>query len=231
VVTPAVKTAAAEHLLAPTAPERLAVQAGPAGLVLGRDSTGDFVRLRLFRPEPTRVTFVGGGWAARVLLFRCLAHGARIAVRAADPRPWLSLDATAGGVGDRVWPVPGDQPVAVPADDIRPVVHLYESGNGGYDAGPSRPQLGPWQTQITVLNQLGVGGAHPLAESDLVVMQRLSGPEAALAAGRLNLGPETASWLPALRDDMVVIVGGGTDRYAWLMATSVERHLFGPPVR
>ncbi|MEV4757073.1 hypothetical protein AB0J86_18440 [Micromonospora sp. NPDC049559] len=224
----AAKSAAAEHVFAPVALERFAVPVGPAGLVLGRDSGGATVRLRLFRPEPTRVTFVGGFWAARIIALRCLALGARIVVRAGDPQRWTALDGAAGGVGDRVWPAPDEQGVLPGADDTRPLLHLYDLGPGD---GGARAPLGPWQTQLTVLDRIGAAGAPPLAESDLVLLQRLGEPEAALAAAGLNLSPETTPLLQAMHDDMIAVLGGGADRYAWLAATSVERRLFGEPTR
>jgi hypothetical protein len=220
-------TAAAEYLF-PEAAHGLAVEAGPAGLVLGRDAAGDLVRVRLFRPEPTRVTFVGGGWAARLLVFRLLALGARVAVRATEPYRWTALDETAGGVGDRVWPVQGDQVLDLPADDTSPVLHLYDVGTG---AAPERTLLGPWHTQLTVLARLTSTVSRPVAESDLVLLQRLSEPEAALAAAVMGLGGETASLLQAMRDDMVAVAGGRADRYVWFTPTSVEQRLFGAPQR
>lgn len=230
-VTGAAPTTAAEHVLPAAAMQRLAVEAGPAGLVLGRDNAGEPVRLRLSRPEPTRVTFVGGFWAARLLVFRLLALGARVAVRATEPYRWTALDETAGGVGDRVWPVPGEQVLELPADDMHPLVHLYDFGAGTGVTAVPRPVLGPWQTQLIVLAQLTSTMTRPLAESDLVLLQRLSEPEAALAAVSLGLSAETASLLQAMHDDMVAVVGGRADRYAWFAPTSVEQRLFGPAQR
>lgn len=222
-------TAAPEHLFADEAAERLVVAAGPAGLVLGRDAAGETVRLRLFRPEPTRVAFIGGAWAAQLLVFRLLALGTRVAVRAAQPQRWTALDNTAGGVGDRVFPVRGDQPLELPADDMRPVLHLYDIGAGA--AVPSRPALGPWQTQLTVLGKLTLTVSRPVAEADLVLLQRLTEPEAALATASLGLSRDTATLMQAMRDDMVAVVGGRADRYVWLSATSIEQRLFGAAQR
>lgn len=221
-------TGAPEHLFAVPAMAGLAVEAGPAGLVVGRDVAGDPVRLRLLRPEPTRVTFAGGLWAAQLLLFRLLALGARVAVRAADPHRWTSLDQLAGGVGDRVWPVPADLPPDLPAGDTHPVVHLHDVGTG---AAPDRIPLGPWHTQFTVLAQLTPTVSRSAAESDLVLLQRLTPPEAGQAAASLGLSTETASLFQAMHDDMIAVVGGRADRYVWLSPTQTEQRIFGPPIR
>ncbi|BCB88303.1 hypothetical protein Psuf_056160 [Phytohabitans suffuscus] len=88
---------------------QLAVGVEPSGLVLGRDSAGRAVLVRLFGPDTMSVVFAGGWWATRLLVFRCLAHGATLTVRAYDPadpaRPdaladaahWLALDGLTGG--------------------------------------------------------------------------------------------------------------------------------------
>jgi hypothetical protein len=91
--------------------------------------------------------------------------------------------------------------------------------------------LGPWHTQLTVLAKLTSTVSRPVAEADLALLQRLSEPEAALAAAIMGLGAETASLLQAMRDDMVAVAGGRADRYVWLSPTSVESHLFGPAQR
>jgi hypothetical protein len=224
-----VVTGAPEHLFAEDAAQRLGVAAGPAGLVLGRDAAGDPVRLRLFRPEPTRVAFIGGAWAAQLLVFRLLALGTRVAVRTPQPQRWTALDETAGGVGDRVFAVRHDQPIDLPADDMHPVLHLYDIGAGA--AVPPRPALGPWQAQLTVLAKLTLTVSRPVAEADLVLSQRPSEPEAALATASLGLSRDTAALMQAMRDDMVAVVGGRADRYVWLSATSIEQRLFGAPQR
>ena len=49
------------------------------GVVLGRDSTGRPVLLRWFDTVPRRLVFIGGWWAAQILVSRCLAVGAMVA--------------------------------------------------------------------------------------------------------------------------------------------------------
>lgn len=222
------RTAAAEQVLPRATVDRLTVEAGPAGLVLGVDAARRPVRLRLVRPTPTRVTYVGGGWAARLLVFRLLALGARVAVWAADPRPWTALDATAVGTGTRIFAVSPAQPVDLPADDAHPVVHLHDPGPGGV---PGRLRLGPWQTQLTVLGQVTSTVTAALAGSDLLLLQRISETEAVLAAASLGLSAETTARLRAMPDDVVSVVNQRVDLPVWPTPTSIERHLFGPPAR
>ena len=223
------RTVAPAHRFVRDALGQLTVEAGPAGLLLGVDADRRPVRLRLLRPEPTRLTFVGGAWAARLLLFRLLALGARIAVRATEPQHWTALDALVGGVG-RVWPVAPDprQPehaFDLPADDTSPLVHL---GPGGV---PARASLGPWQTQAILLGQITATATVALAESDVVLVQRIAEPDAVLAAATLGLSTAIAAGLRAAADDVVTVVSRGDAWPVWLHPTSVERHFFGPPSR
>jgi hypothetical protein len=241
----AAKTTAPEQVLADGVLRRLTLDVDSAAVVLGGDSAGRPVRLRLFRPAPTTVTFVGGWWAAQVLVFRCLALGAIVAVcgpedadwlgadsspagALAPPGHWIALDMTAGGAGNRVFPIAGEHPVGLPANPTRPVLLLYDVG----PVGPSsRPVLGAWQTQLTVLARSTAASVHALAMADLVLAQRLSQAEAAVVGSALVLDQETASLLGVIDDEMVAVLGGGANQPAWFMPTAIERQLFGGPVR
>jgi hypothetical protein len=220
-------TAAPELPLSRAALGRLAVEAGPAGLPLGTDPAGRWTGLRLLRPEATRITLVGSAWAARLLVFRLLALGARVALRAVEPQQWIALDALTGGAG-RVWPVAPDQILDLPADDSGPLLHLYDLGPG---AAPARAALGPWQTQLVLLGQLTATATVTLAESDLVLLQRLSEPEAVLAAATLGLPAEAAALIRSAPDDSVMVVSRGEQWPVRLAATSIEHQFFGPPAR
>jgi hypothetical protein len=224
-----VRTSVPEHLLRAGPLGRLTLDLGRTGLLLGQDRAGQPVPLRLFGPEPTTVTFVGGWWAAQVLLLRSLAVGGLIAVRAAggpgtlaDQARWIALDRAAGGMGNRVWPISGEHLVWLPAEAAAPMLHVYDVG----PAGPTtRPVLGPWQTQLTVLARLTGDGVPPLTTSDAVVLQRLTRDELAPAAAAL---PASAIPLLEAMDD---VVDGTTVLPVWLRPTAVERQLFGLPVR
>jgi hypothetical protein len=196
---------------------------GAAGLIVGVDYQRRPVPIRLFRPAPTRVTLVGGLWAQRILVFRALALGARVVVMTADPRPWQGLGEWATGMNDRLvlWNDP--RPPAAPASPRQPLLVVAGSGTPA--------QLGAWQTQIAVVAQLAPEHAHALQDVDLVMLQQLSPPEAAVAAAALNLPESGAGPLQEMTPDMLALMGGGANRYVWLAPTSVERQFHGPPAR
>lgn len=229
------KTVAPERRLVGNLLGRLAFDVDPIGVVLGRDSANQPLLLRLFRPEPLSVAFVGGWWTAQILLFRCLGHGARVAVEAVDAvnpaaagtiatmTHWLGLDRTAGGGGDRVWRssyAGGDEP----ADPTRPLLRLRDVGTRGPER---RPPTRAWETQLTVLPRLTPGGVPVLIDADVVLAQRLTHPEAALVGSALALPTELWSALSTMNNEMVAAFGGGAARYVWLTPTRVERQLFG----
>ncbi|GAA4255261.1 hypothetical protein [Dactylosporangium darangshiense] len=196
---------------------------GPAGLIIGVDYQRRPVPVRLFRPEPTRVTLVGGLWAQRILVFRALALGARVIVMGTDPRPWQGLGEWATGMNDRMvlWNDP--RPPAAPASPRQPLLIVAPAGTPA--------QLGAWQTQIAVVPQLAPELAHTLQGVDLVMLQQLSPPEAAVAAAALNLPENGAGPLQEMTPDMLALMGGGANRYVWLAPTSIERQYHGQPAR
>ena len=84
----------------------LAVPLRQSGVLLGRDQAGQPVLAPVFGSRPVSITFVGGWWAAQVLVHRCLGHGATVVVDALDTTMpaqdaamaglahWLTLDRT-----------------------------------------------------------------------------------------------------------------------------------------
>ena len=82
-----------------------------------------------------------------------------------------------------------------------------------------------------MLRRLDPGTAPALRDSDLCVLQRLSADESVAAAQALRLPPDSARFLQVMADDMLTLVGGGTDRHLWISQTSVEQHLLGAPRR
>src|SRR5262249_41443579 len=117
---------------------RLAVEVEPSGVLLGRDSAGRAVLLRLFGPDAMSVVWVGGWWAPRLLVFRCLAHGAALTVPAhdaADPaRPgavadaahWHALDGLTGWAERVTLATAGGEPR--PATALRPLLEVHDLG-------------------------------------------------------------------------------------------------------
>lgn len=268
----------------------------PSGVVLGRDSAGRAVLVRLFGPDPMSVAFVGGWWAARLLVFRCLAHGASVTARAYDPADparagavadtahWLALDDLSGRAGLVTLATPGASPrpaqgagaptaqgasprtaKGVGAPTAQGAGPRTAQGAGprpaegagprtAQDAGPrtapgagprsataARPLLealdlgpavppgrrGPWHTRLAVLREVTPAAVPLLADADVLIVQRLPAPQAALLGSALGVRGDLASRLPAMDDEMVAVLGAGSVRYSWLTPTPIERRLFG----
>jgi hypothetical protein len=216
------------HLVSLAALSHLGVASPGTGLILGADVDRKAVPVRFFRPEPTTVTLVGGAWAAQLVLFRALALGVRSVVMTGDPAGWQGFGERATGQSGRVAVVHGEQPMAFAATAQQPVLVVYDLGL----VGPSTaPELGPWQTQLTVLRRLDEPGVPSVEACQMVMMQRLSLVEAALAASALRLTGHSTQLLQRMEDDMVALLGGGADRYVWFSQTGTERQFIGPPRR
>ena len=198
------------------------------GLLLGYDRSAKPVMIRMFRPEATRITLVGGLWAAQIAAFRALALGARVVILTNRPELWQRFGERATGRSDRVAVVPAARPVTVTATPLIPALLLYDEG---LLSASVRPNLAPWQTQLTVLTQLTAYGFPAIQESNLVAMQRLSKEEAYTAASVLKLPADTAALLPQMHNDMLALLGGEADRYVWLCPTSTEQREFGQAYR
>jgi hypothetical protein len=202
------------------------------GVVLGRDSSGRPVLLRWFDTVPRRMVFIGGWWAAQILVSRCLAVGAMVAVDAspdADPadvvanaNQWLALGRLTTRTNGRIRPVPPNVD-EWPATAAQPVLRLRDVGPGGAAQDPRRP----WHTELTVLSTVGPTAGRAIADADVVLVQRPAPPQADLVRLALSLGPEYTPLLGAMENDMIAAFGGGVVRYTWLTPTPVERQLFG----
>jgi ESX secretion system protein EccE len=203
------------HRLTTAGATRIALPGTSGGVLLGYDGGSRPVQVPLFRAEPTRAVLVGGLWAARLVVFRALATGARVVASTRAPKEWQGFGRWATGRDDRLAMVPADRPVTVAADAATPALLLSDAG---------RPIPGPWRTQLTVLPQLTPAGLPP---ADLVLLQRLAGPEVPVAAA-LGL---PAAHLAALHPDMLAVLDGRSDRYLWLRPTEIELRQFGAPRR
>lgn len=203
------------------------VPVGPAGMVLGRVSDGSQAVVRFFRPEPTRVAVVGGWWLGRLLVFRSLALGARVVVRTSTVDQWQGLSEWATGRPDRLAVISASAPIALPAaSQTQPVLHVLDDGVTGNLVPTS-----PWHTRLSLIHQLTQPAPRQLGESDLRIMQRLTGPEAAVAQSHLRLSAQTAGLLQVLEADMLAVLGAGPDTCLWLTPTSNELQTLGPPRR
>ena len=207
---------------------RLSPRPGATGLLLGRETGSGRapVLLPLLRAEPTRVVLIGGSWLARIVVFRCVALGARVLVRTTEPRGWEGMDAAG-----RVTVVPGPQPVT--AHPGEPVLHVADLG--GRTGGDLESGAG-WQTLLTVADQLTDPAAAALPGADAVLVQRMWPQQASYVASVLRVEPPAARAAAAqaaaeLPDDSAVLFSEGTYRQLWLGPTALERRQFGPPQR
>ncbi|WP_194823193.1 hypothetical protein, partial [Micromonospora sp. S-DT3-3-22] len=221
------------HAVSPAALARLSPSPLPAGLVLGADRRRAAVTIRLFRPEPTRVALVGGVWAGQLVAFRALALGARVIVVTADPTTWAGFGPAAlGRAADRVEVRVDDRPAPAAGTAQQPTLIVRDLPPGATrPAGFGAATPGSWQAELTVLRRLDPGTASALRDSDLCVLQRLSADESATARQALRLPPDSGRFLQVMADDMLSLVGGGTDRHLWISQTPVEQHLLGAPRR
>jgi hypothetical protein len=221
-------TAVPGHRARPEALEHIVVPALSSGVVLGRDHDGRPVVVRLFRTEPTLVALVGGWWAARVVAFRALAVGARIALHPATAAHWHGFAGLATSPDGQPRVHVTDQPLALAASRHQPVLYIYDAASTG---GAAPQGLGPWCTELAVLGQLSPAGARAVAGAHLSMVQPLTPPEAAVAAPALHLTGETAGHLQSMTIDMAALFGGGANRYVWWAATRTEQHYLGAPSR
>ncbi|GIE54850.1 hypothetical protein Aoc01nite_02520 [Actinoplanes octamycinicus] len=199
-----------------------------AGLVLGRDRQHAPVPLHLFAPEPVRIALVGGVWAAQLLIFRAFALGARVVVVTTEPRAWAGFGERATGQYNRLTVHSSDQGVQLNGTAQTPTLAVYDLGMTG---PATTPPLGPWRTQLTILRQLDRPGLAALQDAQLALLQRLGGDESALAASALKLRPHSSQFLQFMADDMLAVIGEGTDRYLFLAQTQTEQQFVGLPRR
>jgi len=192
------------------------------GLVVGTDHSGRAVPVRFFRPEPTRITLLGGDWATVVLVFRALALGANVSVWTDDPHRWRGLGERAAGPNHFV--VNAERVTLPAATPQQPVLSVTDDGSGGpLDASERRA----WQTELTVLRRLDERGVAAIQDSDLVIAQRLGDGEAALVASALRLPGFVTDPLQQIDDETVALLGRSDPRYVRITATDIERGLVG----
>jgi hypothetical protein len=218
---PQIPTARALELMTSASP--------PSGLVIGRDAEQVPVVAPFFRPEETRINLIGGVYLARLLVFRALAIGTRVAVCTTRPQEWNGLGETATGRNDRLAVLHGDQPVTVEASQHSPALYVYDVGERG---SQTKPVLGPWRTQLTVLPRLTNYADDLTGEAHMTVLQRLTAEEAQIARSAIRVNQEVLQWLQMLHDDMIAMLRKGQkERYLWCSPTSIEAQMFGAPMR
>ena len=209
--------------------ELMVTPAPPSGLVLGRDAEQKPVVAPLFRPDPVKAVVIGGAFAARLVVFRALAMGARVAVCTTRPQTWEGLGPSATGRDDRLAVLHGDRPVTVDANPHSPALYVYDVGEHGTS---TTPILGPWRTQLTILPRMTLYGSQTVEEAQLTILQRIQPDEVAAASAALRVSSDTMNLFQMLYDDMFAMLRVGTkERYVWANATSIEKRMFGDPVR
>ncbi|RZS90376.1 hypothetical protein EV189_2161 [Motilibacter rhizosphaerae] len=157
---------------------------GPAGLLLGRGEDPWPVALALFRPRPTRLV-VADLALARVVAFRAMAVGARVAVATTRPEGWAPLLTTAGDGRHRVQVVSGATRAAEGASPHSPLLLVQDrlvqerarvARPGGGGRGAARPDAvrldagGPWRCLLTVLRGTGPEAAAVLDAADAALL-------------------------------------------------------------
>lgn len=218
---PQIPTARALELMTSASP--------PAGLVIGRDAEQVPVVAPFFRPEETRINLIGGVYLARLLVFRALALGTRVAVCTTRPQEWNGLGESATNRNDRLAVLHGDQPVTVEASQHSPALYVYDVGERG---SQTKPVLGPWRTQLTVLPRLTNFADTLTSEAHMTVLQRLTAEEAQIARSSIRVNQEVLQWLQMLHDDMIAMLRKGQkEKYLWCAPTSIEAQMFGAPMR
>ncbi|GAB3661058.1 hypothetical protein [Glycomyces tarimensis] len=218
---PQIPTARALELMTSASP--------PAGLVIGRDAEQLPVVAPFFRPEETRINLIGGVYLARLLVFRALALGTRVAVCTNRPQEWNGLGESATNRNDRLAVLHGDQPVTVEASQHSPALYVYDVGERGSQV---KPVLGPWRTQLTVLPRLTNYADNLTGEAHMTVLQRLTAEEAQIARSSIRVNQEVLQWLQMLHDDMIAMLRKGQkEKYLWCAPTSIEAQMFGAPMR
>ncbi|MCI2424061.1 hypothetical protein MOQ72_42355 [Saccharopolyspora sp. K220] len=195
------------------------------GFLLGRNQAGFPVTLTLFRPDPVSVALVGASWAARLLAYRALRHGAKVLVFTDQPAGWSNLGRVATGRGDRVAVLEPGSEAGVVASPDAPVLSLYDG-----ESPPSPAEPAPWLTRVMVLHQFTPHRATAL-RSDVVLLQRLMPYEASVIAASRGFTSRTAGQLQALRHDMLAVLTKSENHYVWLSTADEEREELGPPGR
>jgi hypothetical protein len=224
------RAVAPEFLVTPGLLDAVSPSADRGGMVLGCGPHDEPLSVSVLRPEPTRLVGVGGLYLARQVALRAMATGAWVVIATGRPAAWQMLT-RAAGAGPDGRPAPLVQvrrlaPVELPrASEDAPLLVVHDGGAVPQELFAPRS---PWQTTLYVLPYL-----HPQAEAtannaDLVLLQRLPGGQAQLAARMWRLPPPMMNELAELADDGVVALGPNLWLPLRLVTTPAEREILGP---
>ncbi|GAA2386030.1 hypothetical protein GCM10010170_096180 [Dactylosporangium salmoneum] len=213
-------------------PPRLSAVAPPVGgegIMLGVNRRGEPVVIRLFRPEPTRATLIGGVRCAQVVVMRALATGARVLVQSARPHAWEPFQRGLGTAEPLSVVPPGRLGDPPPATATRPQLLVLDVGAIPGRAAPV--QESAWRTILYVRDDLTTADTDLLTRSDLALLQPLTPHEATLAGDALGLG-DSRGWLTRISPEMLgVVINRQTVRWTQLSTTPLELQLTGGPAR
>ncbi|WP_433612336.1 type VII secretion protein EccE [Dactylosporangium sp. CA-139114] len=202
---------------------------GGEGVMLGVDRSGEPMVVRLFRPEPTRATLIGGARCAQLVILRALATGARVVVQSTRPHEWEPFRRSLGNAESLAMIPPGRVADPPPATATRPQLLVVDVGPVPGRATPMPESA--WRSVLFLRDELTGADVDLLTRSDLALLQPLSPREAALAGEALGLG-DSRNWLTKIGPEMLaVVVNRQTVRWTHLSTTPIELHLTGGPAR
>ncbi|MEV6931852.1 type VII secretion protein EccE [Dactylosporangium sp. NPDC051485] len=213
-------------------PPRLSAVAPPIGgegIMLGVNRRSEPVVVRLFRPEPTRATLIGGVRCAQLVVMRALATGARVLVQSARPHAWEPFQRGLGTAEPLSVVPPGRLGDPPPATATGPQLLVLDVGPIPGRAVPV--QESAWRTILYVRDDLTTADTDLLTRSDLALLQPLTPHEATLAGDALGLG-DSRGWLTRISPEMLgVVINRQTVRWTQLSTTPLELQLTGGPAR
>jgi hypothetical protein len=226
------------HLAAARTLGQLDLAGAPPGVLLGRYPDGRAAVVPLFAPRPVRVVLLGGPWALRLLLFRALGAGARLAVRTSHPQQAHAFGHWATGRDGYVSAAAGTLPATGPPGPDgknrppgpgRPLLVVEDPGAPAPPAERGAP--GAWRTELSVAPADDDGRPPGADPADLVICQRLPPSRAEARAAARDLAPRWARKLAELPEDQLAILADGSGHLLRCDPTAVEREAFGPPRR
>jgi hypothetical protein len=213
--------AAGLHTAMPAAVRDLGLQAGGAGLVVGRDRRGSPVVVRAFRDQPTRIVAFGILATTQLTTVRALAMGAEVLVQTLRPAAWAGFVRWYAVPPEnlRVGP-PGLPPP--PPQPGRPQLVVIDIGAVG---ASSLPEPTARRTVLVMREELATIDIDLMTGADLVIMERLNEVSAAVAAAALQLR-QAHDWLPRIGPGMVGVYEPGRLRWCMLSPTDLDLRLF-----
>lgn len=201
---------------------------GGAGLMVGRNRQKLPVVLRPFRPVPTRMLVIGGVGCAQLLAFRALAVGARLLIQTAREQVWDAFLRRCGVGRETAAFLPPGAPLPTAAAHGAP--HLVVIDAGASLGGPPATANGPWQATLIVRDDLANWDEGLLQQSDIVLLQRLTEQEAAIASTALGIR-QAETYLPRLPGEMVGLVSRARLQWVMLSTTPTEQGILGSVAR